>query len=342
MKKTKRKTNWMKGVIAVAACALAFTGCSDASSQTEKDKTETVKLMLDYAPNTNHTGFYVAQNKGYYEEEGLNVEIIEPGDNATTSMVAAGKADFGVSYQEDVTYALTSEDPLPVKTIAAIVQHNTSGFVALESMGIASPKDFEGKTYAGWGAPSEEAVIHALMNEAGADFSKLTIVGADGSGIAGLSDETGPNKVNLGWEFYGWAVIQAKQAGYDVKYIPLSELDKRLDYYTPVIIANDDTIANDPEMVKKFMAATKKGYEYAIENPQEAAKILHEDALPDTDLSFLEASQEYLSSQYAKDAESWGRMKDSVWNGYTEFMYECGLIDHTISAQDQYTNEFVQ
>ena len=325
----------------VLAVSLGIAGCAGKPEEKSSDET-TVTLMLDYTPNTNHSGIYVAQNKGYYEEEGLKVEIIEPGDNATTSMVAAGKADFGVSYQEDVTYALTSEDPLPIKTIAAVVQHNTSGFVALESMGIESVKDFEGKTYAGWGAPSEEAVIHAVMNEAGADFDKLTIVGADGSGIPGLSDEVGPNKVNLGWEFYGWAVIQAIQAGYEVTYIPLKDLDERLDYYTPVIITNDELISNDPETVKKFMAATKKGYEYAIEHPDEAAEILHEDALPDTDLEFLKASQKYLSEEYAKDAPSWGIMKDSVWNDYTDFMYECGLIDHKIDAKDQYTNEFVE
>lgn len=342
MKNKGKKKSWIQKLGVAAALSLVLTGCGSENPDAQASDTTSVTLMLDYTPNTNHTGFYVAQHNGYYEAEGLDVEIIEPGDNATTSMVAAGKADFGVSYQEDVTYALTSEDPLPIKTIAAIVQHNTSGFVALESMGIDSVKDFEGKTYAGWGAPSEEAVIHAVMNEAGVDFDKLTIVGADGSGIAGLSDTTGPNKVNLGWEFYGWAVIQAQQAGYKVKYIPLSELDERLDYYTPVIIANDETLENDPEMVKKFMAATKKGYEYAIEHPQEAAKILHEDALPDTDLSFLEASQQYLSAEYARDAKSWGLMKDSVWNNYTDFMYECGLIDHKIEARDQYTNAFVQ
>ena len=275
-----------------AAVALSLVGCAQ-TSNSDKELTK-VTLMLDYTPNTNHTGFYVAKNKGYYKEAGLDVDIIEPGDNATTSMVAAGKADFGISYQEDVTYALTSEDPLPIKTIATIIQHNTSGFVSLKSANINSVKDFEGKTYAGWGAPSEEAVIKAVMNEAGADFSKLNIVGSDGSGIAGLSDEVGKNKVNLGWEFYGWAIIKALQD------------------------------------------------EYAIDHPSKAAEILHEDVLSDTDLKFLKESQKYLSSQYAKDADSWGVMKDSVWDNYTDFMYETGLISQKIDAKDQYTNEFVK
>ena len=298
--------------------------------------------MLDYTPNTNHTGFYVANEKGYYEEAGLNVEIVEPGDNATTTMVATGSAQFGVGYQEDVTYALTSEEPLPIKTIAAIIQHNTSGFVSLKDANITSPKDFEGKTYAGWGAPSEEAVIKAIMTKDNADFDKLTIVGADGSGFASLSAETGTDKVNIQWEFYGWAVIKGLMDGYDLNYMPCSELDERLDYYTPVVITNNDMIENDPETVKAFMQATKKGYEYAIENPDKAAEILHDVALPDTDLEFLKKSQAYLSEQYSLGSDTWGIMKDEVWDNYTDFMYEYGLIDHTIEAKEQYTNDFIE
>ena len=333
-------------VICMLLAVLALTAC--ASNQSAEPTAEPaadlkkVTLMLDYTPNTNHTGFYVARELGYYTEAGLDVEIIEPGDNATATMVAAGKADFGVSYQEDTTYALTAEEPLPIKAIAAIIQHNTSGFVSLKAANINSPKDFEGKTYAGWGAPSEEAVIKAVMQADGGDFSKLTIVGADGSGFASLSADADAGKVNIQWEFYGWAVTRGLMDGYDLNYMPCTELDERLDYYTPLIITNNDLIASDPEMIKAFMDATKKGYEYAIANPDEVAKILHDTALPDTDMEFLTKSQEYLSGEYAKDAESWGVMTDKVWDNYTNFMLEYGLIDHTIPASDQYTNEFVK
>ena len=333
-------------VICMLLTALALSACaSNRSAEPAAEPAADLKkvtLMLDYTPNTNHTGFYVARELGYYTDAGLDVEIIEPGDNATATMVAAGKADFGVSYQEDTTYALTAEEPLPIKAIAAIIQHNTSGFVSLKAANINSPKDFEGKTYAGWGAPSEEAVIKAVMQADGGDFSKLTIVGADGSGFASLSADADAGKVNIQWEFYGWAVTRGLMDGYDLNYMPCTELDERLDYYTPLIITNNDLIASDPEMIKAFMDATKKGYEYAIANPDEAAKILRDTALPDTDMEFLTKSQEYLSGEYAKDAESWGVMTDKVWDNYTNFMLEYGLIDHTIPASDQYTNEFVK
>lgn len=322
------------GIITVSLCLLAgLTGCGSNADKGGKE----VTMILDYLPNTNHTGIYVAKEKGYFEEAGLTVNIIEPGDNQTSAtLVAAGKGEFGVSYQEDVTYARTAEDPLPIRAIATIIQHNTSGFVALKSSNINSPKDFEGKTYAGWQAPSEEAVIQAVMNKAGADYSKLTVVGADGSGFASLG-----KTVDLQWEFEGWAVIKGRMDGFDVNYMALKDLDERLDYYTPVIITNEDMIKNDPETVQKFMDAVKKGYEYAISNPKDATKILHTYA-SDYDISFLEESQAYLSSKYAEGSDTWGVMKDSVWDNYTDFMYEYKLITTKISASEQYTNDFVK
>ena len=325
------------GCLLLSVCmVLVMAGCS--SNNTAKEEgNKKVTLMLDYVPNTNHTGFYVAQEKGYFKDQGLDVEILEPGDDATSAtLVAAGKADFGVSYQEDVTYARTSEEPLPIRAIATIIQHNTSGFVSLKDANIKGPKDFEGKTYAGWQAPSEEAVIKAVMNKAGADFNKLQIIGASGAGFAALGKTE-----DLHWEFEGWSVIKARMDGFDLDYLPLKDLDERLDYYTPVIITNEKMISEDAETVQKFMNAVKKGYEYAIDNPDESAEILHK-IIPDTDLDFLKESQKYLSAQYSKDSDTWGLMKDEVWDRYTDFMFEYKLISEKIAADQQYTNQFLK
>ena len=179
------KNRWKKGTAVWMAAMMAAGMVSVAQAEESKELKE-VTVILDYVPNTNHTGMYVALDKGYYEEEGLDVEIIEPTDGATATLVAQQKGTFGISYQEDVTIALTSEDPLPVKAIATLIQHNTSGFVSLADSGIESPADFEGKTYAGWGGPGESAVLEACMTQAGKDFSKLNMVISDGSGFEAL------------------------------------------------------------------------------------------------------------------------------------------------------------
>lgn len=310
------------------------TGAPSESGSTS-EALEDATVILDYVANTNHTGMYVALDQGYYAEEGLNVTIAEPTEGATATLVAVGKGDFGISYQEDVTIALTSEEPLPIKAIAAIIQHNTSGFVTSADKNITSPKDFEGKTYAGWGGPGESAVLEAVMTQAGADFSKLNMVISDGSGFAALKDQ-----VDIMWFFEGWDNITCKLNDFPINYMPVRELDDRLDYYTPVIIANTDTLSRRPEMVRKFLRATERGYLYAIEHPQESAEILHKYA-PDYSLEMLTMSQEFLSGKYMEDTEVWGSMSDETWDNYTDFMVEYGVIDEAISAADCYTNEFL-
>ena len=305
-------------------------------TQQQEAELKEVTLVLDYVPNTNHTGFYVADKMGYFEAQGLDVEIIEPGDNDSTTLCAAGKAEFAITYQENVTYARTAAEPLPIRAIATIIQHNTSGFVTKADAGITNPKDFEGKVYAGWQAPSEAAVLEAVMKKYDADFSQLTMVGATGSGLGAMT-----NGIDIQWEFEGWSVINDRMQGYEVAYMPVKDLDIRLDYYTPVLITNEDMLNSDPATVQAFVNAVKQGYEYAIVNPDESAEILAQ-VIPEYDIAFLKESQKFLSAQYSLDSEMWGLMKDEVWDNYTEFMYEYGLIDKTIAASEQYTNEFIK
>jgi ABC-type nitrate/sulfonate/bicarbonate transport system substrate-binding protein len=351
-RKMMRKQLGILGAAAALAVTGSFTETTFAAGKETKTEAESISegasdeaddskeldevtVILDYVANTNHTGMYVALDQGLYEAEGLKVNIVEPTEGATATLVAVGKGDFGISYQEDVTIALASEDPLPIKAIAAIIQHNTSGFATYKDKDIKSPKDFEGKTYAGWGGPGEEAVIKAVMAQDGADFSKLNMVISDGSGFAALKDQ-----VDIMWFFEGWDVVKCKLADFPIDYMEVRQLDERLDYYTPVIITNNELAETNPDLVKRFLKATTEGYEYAIDNPKESAEILHKYA-PDYDMDLLNDSQEYLSAKYAEDTDRWGEMKDEVWDNYTDFMVEYGVIDEAIPASDCYTNEFL-
>ena len=317
----------MKKLVAAALLAL----CLAPSTALGED----VTVILDYVANTNHTGMYVALDQGYYADAGLNVTIIEPTEGATNTLIAVGKGEFGISYQEDVTMALSSTDPLPIRAIAAVIQHNTSGFATYAGKGITSPADFEGKTYAGWGGPGEEAVLKAVMKRAGADFSALNMVISDGSGFAALKD-----KADIMWFFEGWDNVKCQLADFPIDYMELRRLDPRLDYYTPVIITSEKMIAERPETVRAFLAATSLGYAYAEENPEESAKILQKYA-PDYDLEMLTISQTYLSAKYSEDAPRWGEMKDEVWDHYTDLLVEYGVIGEAIPAAQCYTNEFL-
>ena len=336
MKAKKILSLALVGLLAIAGLS-ACSGENNASKSGKGDKLEKVTLVLDYTPNTNHTGIYLAKEKGYYKDQGIDLEIIQPSDSDSVTLVASDKAQFGVSYQEDVTYALTREkDPLPVKAIATIIQHNTSGFAAPVEKNIKTAKDFEGKTYGGWGSPSEEAIIKLAMEKQGADFNKLKRVDI------GKDDYFTATKKNIdfAWIFDAWTGVEARLKNVKLDYIPIKDIDPALDYYTPILITNNKTIKENPELVKKFMAATSKGYEEAIKDPSGAADILSK-AVPELDKGLVKASQEYLAKLYKDDAQKWGQMKAEVWKNYAKFMQDNGLIKKALNVDEAFTNEFL-
>ncbi len=319
----------------VVFIAILLTACNDAGGTDDKSQeTEQVKVVLDWTPNTNHTGLYVAQEKGYFADEGLDVEIIMPGEAGSDQLVASGKADFGVSAQEAVTEARIQD--IPIVSIAAVIQHNTSGFASPKEKKITSPKDFEGKTYGGWGAPVEKAVLSSLMKQENADVEKVDIVNMGNTDFFTAVKRD----IDFAWIYYGWTGVEAEMRGEELNMIYLTDYSKKLDYYTPVLTTNEKIIADNSEKAKKFLAAVSKGYNFAIDNPGEAAEILS-GAVPDLDPELVKKSQEWLSPKYQDDAEKWGVQKQEVWENYSSWMYDNGLLENKLKAEDAFTNEFL-
>mgnify|MGYP000175825014 CR=1 FL=1 len=288
-------------VFSLSACGGSKSNETTPSGDDSQEDLQTITFVLDWTPNTNHTGLYVAQKNGYFADNGLEITIEQPPEDGAEALVASGKAQFGVSFQENVASALTADSPLPITAVAALIQHNTSGFVTAADKNITSPKDFEGKTYAGWGGPGEAAVLEAVMTQAGADFSKLNMVVSDGSGFAALE-----NQADIMWFFEGWDNITCEMNHFPINYMPVRELDDRLDYYTPVIIAGNDTLEQRPEMVKKFLKATEKGYQYAISHPEESAENPPQVTRLTTPWKCSQKSQEFLAGKYMEDTDVWG------------------------------------
>jgi ABC-type nitrate/sulfonate/bicarbonate transport system substrate-binding protein len=312
------------------ALAIGLTSCARTQPTTK------VILMLDWVPNTNHTGIYVALAKGYYKEQGLELQIVEPGEGGSPEqVVAAGGADFGISYQEFVTQA-RAED-VPVVSIAAIIQHNTSGFAAPKSKGITRPKDFEGKKYGAFGSPTEKAMLTQLMKCDGADVEKVQFVdiGASDYFVATQRD------VDFAWVFYGWTGIEAELRNEPQDMVMLSDWSHCVpDYYTPVIITSEKLIAEKPDLVRRFMAATAKGYQYAISHPAESADILLK-AAPENNPDLVRRSQEWLSPRYQADAPRWGEQKAEVWQRYADWMADAGLLPKRVDTSKAFTNQFL-
>ncbi|OIK09724.1 ABC transporter substrate-binding protein [Bacillus sp. MUM 116] len=315
-----------------------IAGCSSKKdTDTAKESTKKLKkitVVLDWTPNTNHTGLYVAKAKGYFKEQGLDVDIIQPGETGADQLVASGKADFGVGYQEGITQARVQG--VPLVSIAAVIQHNTSGFASPAAKNIKSPKDFEGKTYGGWGSPVEKSVISSLMDKEHSDANKVKIINmGDTDFFTAVKRD-----IDFAWIYYGWTGVEAELRNQKINMIYLTDYSKKLDYYTPVLETNEKMIANNPDTVKAFLKAASQGYEFAIKNPDQAADILIK-AAPDLDPKLVKASQKWLSPKYQDDASQWGLQKKTVWENYASWMYDHKLLDKKLDAEKAFTNEFL-
>lgn len=326
-------------ISALLGLALLVTSCAPAATTVPPTAAALTKvtLMLDWVPNVNHTGLFVARDNGYFKDAGLDVNIIQPGEVYAEQAVVSGAADFGVSFEEQVTLT-RAKDGTPLVSLAAILQHNTSGFAARGGEGVKTAKDWAGLKYGSFGSPFEPPTLQALMECAGGDYSKLQSVDAGATDPLALLTQ---KKIDLTWIFYGTQGVQAEKQGVKLDVVMLSDhTDCIPDYYTPILITSEKLIAERPAVAKAFMQAVSRGYAYAIANPDQAAEILQK-AAPETDLATLKAQQAWLSPRYQAEAPRWGEQKLSVWQGYADWMLKQGLIPQKLDAPKAFTNDFL-
>ncbi|MBQ6322879.1 MAG: ABC transporter substrate-binding protein [Lachnospiraceae bacterium] len=330
---------WIKAAFVASAAALAGLGTVPSFAENTEEATE-ITLCLDWTPNTNHTGFYVADALGYYEEAGLEVTIVQPPENGAPLMCASGQAQFAIDAQDTIAAAFDMDEPLEVTAVAAMITHNTSGIISRAGDGIETPKGLEGKIYSTWESPIELSMLQYVMEQDGGDYSKVKLIPND------ITDEPAAlaaHQTDAVWIFYGWSGINAQVEGVETDYWAFGDLSEELDYYTPIIIANNDFLQENPETAKAFLAATAKGYAYAIENPREAADML---IAGDSTGSLAEAeelvyaSQEWLAGKYIDDAPAWGYIDPQRWDAFYGWLYQNGLTTNDLTGMG-YSNDYL-
>jgi len=296
----------------------------------------TIRVLLDWTPNTNHTGLYVALEKGWFAEEGLRVIITQPPEDNALMLLASGRAEFAVSFQDWMGQVIAKEhDALPITAVAGIISHNTSGIMTLKESGIQKPADLTGKRFASWDIPVVTAIIRHIVEKDGGDFNSVRMI----PNFATDAFSALQTDVDAVWVFYAFDCIPAELNGIDFNYIDLGTFDSILDFYTPVLTTNTNWAAANPETTKRFMNAVSKGYNFAIENPHEAAEILLKHA-PEMDRAAVVKAQEYLQTRYQSDAERWGEIDSERWGGFYNWMYEQGLLEVNIGTGG-FTNEYL-
>ncbi|KXZ43661.1 hypothetical protein GPECTOR_83g273 [Gonium pectorale] len=305
-----------------------------------------VTVALDWTPNTNHTGFYVAKAKGWYAEAGLDVAVISPhvDEYKTTpaSRVAEGSATFCVTPSESVISAHTWGDAPGAKpklvAVASLLQDSTSAIVTLASSGIARPAQLDGKTYASYGARFEGRIVQQLIRNDGGkgDFQEST------PPMLGIWDTLLKGEADATWVFMSWEGIEARLRGVELNAFGLEEF--KVPYgYSPLLVAHPDTVRDKADLVRSFLAATARAYEWAAAHPAEAAEVFlaavaeeHAAApLPKPlDPELVRQSQAYLASHLLDSQGRWGRMQPPVWTAFVDWLHSAGLLTRKVQSRN--------
>lgn len=297
-----KKTIFSKAIAILGSIAMlvGVAACwkSNDSTKTAADGNGLTKVtfMLSWAPDTNHIGVYVAKNKGYFKQAGLDVDIVAVAQAGAEQAVNNGMADFALSNLTNVgIYTLKGAK---IKQVMQVQQKPSAIWCSLASnKDIKSPKDFDGKTFATFGSNESDAVIRRMIQTDGGKgtFDKVTV---GTSTFQTLSSK----KADFGGFYATWEGVQADMYG------PKLNCFTEPDYGVPGnadtigVITSDKTISSNPGLVKKFVQATKKGYEYAYSHPDDAAAILVKEA-PDANLKldFVKKSMKTIV-----DDQYWG------------------------------------
>ena len=296
-----------------------------------------VSLALDWYPWAAHSGIYLAQENGYFEDEGLEVSVYVPGDPATgLQLVASGEDDFVISYQADVMIARGAG--LPVMSVAALVQHPLNSIMALGSSEITTPADLAGKKVGITGVPSDEALLGAVLAQAGVGLDQIEIVNVGFNLVQSLLGGEVDAVIGAYWVHES---ILIEQQGQTVNVIRLEEWGVP-DYYELVLVTTDEKVAEDGEMVEKFVRALQQGYADA-EADHEAALDALIAAAPDTDRELEEAGLPLLAPFWTDNgAVPFGTQTLERWETYGLWLNENGLLDDSVEPAQAFTNEYVE
>lgn len=296
-----------------------------------------VNLALDYTPNTNHTGIYVAKKLGFFEQEGLDVNIILPSEDTSAMLVSSGASQFGIDFQDQLAALFDSSDNPNVQVVATILQHNISGILSLEKSNITSFSDLEYKTYATLDNFVEQGIIRHCMQLANAKFEKLHLVHSCGVDLI-TALHTGIDAV---WSYDAWDNVALKLKEINYNFMYFKDVDPVLDYYTPVVICQKDFADTHDDVVRRFLCALSRGYAFAREDVSTSADILLEYA-GELDASLVKASQEIISQEYFSEIPVWGEIDKNRWNNFYKWLHEKEITSNDLSQRKElFTNAFL-
>lgn len=321
-------------LLAVMLTLTVLTGCGTQASAGQSGGEENgslreINVVLDWYPNALHTFIYTAIQRGYYKDEGLEVNIRFPSnENDALSLVAAGKAEIGLYYQQDVIQAVADQG-VGIKSIGAVVQSPLNIILSLEDKNIHSPKDLEGKTVGYAGTALSESLVKAMMDASGADFGRVNLVNVGFDLMSSMT--TGNVDATIGC-LVNHEVPQMEEEGFDVNYFMVNDFGIP-NYYEAVFLANDKMIDAEPQVLSGFLRASAKGFADFQADPDGCLQILldnqNEENFPLSPSVETQSCETLLPLMETEDTPFLSQTAET-WQANIDWMYSVGLIHEMV------------
>jgi len=335
----------MKKSLFMILCALvlALSACGSNNQNADKSgkdggaqsKLQKVTLMLDWYPNAVHSFLYVAQEKGYFKQQGLDVKIQMPADtNDPLRMVAAGRVDMALSYEPEIVVA--RDEQIPVKSFAAIVRHPLNVLMVPANGAVKSPKDLAGKTVGYPSVPLDEAFVHTMVKADGGDPNKVKMVDVGWDLIPAMA--TKKTDGLIGGYLNHEKLLLDKEGHPMTAFNPIKYGVP--DYAELVLVAGDNGLKKKTNAFKKFMAAAAKGQAYVKAHPKEGLEILlkHEDKSSPLDKAVETKSLQLLLPLMDAGDKPFGYQDPATWEKIAKWLYDHKVIKTKVNPKEAYLN----
>jgi ABC-type nitrate/sulfonate/bicarbonate transport system substrate-binding protein len=295
-----------------------------------------ITIALDWTPNINHIGFFVAQEKNFYTDAGLDVTLADPSEDnyseTPAKKVELGQADFALCPTESIISYRTKTTPFALIAVAAVLQNDLSAIACRRAAGITRPADLDGKRYASYQARYEDGIVRRMITNDGGSGN----ISIDYPAKLGIWNTLLSGAFDASWVFINWEGVQANDATDDLTYFKMADYD--IPYsYSPIIAANEALLTEKKEAYTAFLAATKRGYLYASKHQAAAAALLAR-FVPEHDQNIdLERALAITAPSFG-DAEGWGRMDESAIARFLGFLADNGLEEQQLPVGAVMTN----
>jgi len=322
--------------LVVLLLALALAACGEKSEDTTGDR-EAFSLTLDFYPNPDHAGIYMAEKLGYFDEAGLDVSIATPSDPAAPlKQVAAGRSDLAVSYEPEV--ALAREQGLDVVAVSALVNQPLTSLIWLQKSGIKGVADLKGKTVATAGIPYQDAFLKTILARVDLEPGNVEAVNV---GFGLLPALVGGSAQAMLGGFSNVEGVDLRERGKAPVVTPVDELGVPT-YDELVLVARRQSLEEDPDKFRLFLAALERGTEAAVEQPGAATSAITE-ANPDLEpilaAAEVEATLPLLGAR--TEGQPYGYMDPREWETFTGWMRDNGLIEGLPPTSDLLDNGYL-